>query len=93
MSLPSTTNPDLWITWTDQEEFTGTPFPGMGPQLYAEVVSNISAEYYALGTLGANSVPTYADTPATVNAVDPFGGWTSQQGYASLPAVPGLTYQ
>ena len=41
------------------------------------------SEVFAAGTLGTVSVPTYANTPATVNAVDPFSGWTSQD---ALPA-------
>ena len=66
---------------------TNSPFPGIGP-----IPDKI---------LGANSIPTYADTPTTVNAVDPFGGWTDQKAFVAnsagvqvptmRPSVPGLT--
>lgn len=37
------------------------------------------SEVFAAGSLGTVSIPTYANIPATVNAVDPFAGWTVQQ--------------
>ena len=47
-------------------------------------------EVFTLGVLGLVSVPTYSNTPATVNAVDPFGGWTSQQ--ELVPSSFGSTF-
>lgn len=51
-----------------------SPFPGIGP-----IPDKIT---------GASSIPTYADVPVTINAVDPFyvgtypngGGWVAKMG-------------
>jgi hypothetical protein len=84
-----------WRAWTDQNGGTlptapnppGTPwientmFPGVQP--ISDLIN------------GSTSIPPYANTPVTVNAVDPFGGWTSQQAgppnYVIRPVIPGLT--
>jgi hypothetical protein len=56
--------------------------------------------------LGSNSIPTYPNSPVTINAIDPFYvgtyptgyGWTSQREgtnvagpFTPRPAIPGLT--
>jgi len=62
-------------------------FPGVGP--ITDLIN------------GATSIPTYPNTPVTVNAVDPFGGWVDQQELTTnsggahtpvmRPAIAGLT--
>jgi hypothetical protein len=53
-----------WRAWTAQNggsqpgQTSPFPFPGVNP--ITDLIS------------GANSYPTYADTPTTINAVDPF---------------------
>jgi hypothetical protein len=79
-----------WISWTDQQETTGTPFPGMAPQLDVEIVGPVVQDYLTLGTLGTYSLPTYANVPTTVNAVDPWAGWTAQS-TTREPSVTGET--
>lgn len=90
-----------WRAWTNQGGGTmptapnppGTPyvgnsvFPGVGP--ISDLIS------------GTTSVPTYPNVPITVNAVDPFGGWTDQKALNTnsggaqtpvmRPAIAGLT--
>jgi len=66
---------------------TGVVFPGVGP--ITDLIN------------GATSIPTYPNTPTTVNAVDPFGGWMTQKELVTnsagaqvptmRPAIPGLT--
>jgi hypothetical protein len=72
-----------WRAWTAQlggsqpGQTSPFPFPGVGP-----IPDTVN---------GSTSIPTYPNVPVTVNAVDPFGGWTSQIPNSIRPTVPGLT--
>ena len=77
---------------------TNSPFPGVGP-------IGIGATPGPPGSSdiidGQQSYPKYANVPTTINAVDPFTGWTDQKELVTnsagtqtptmRPAIPGLT--
>ena len=101
-----------WRAWTNQgggslptapnppgtPYVTNTVFPGVGP-------IGIGATPGPPGSSdiidGQQSYPKYANVPTTINAVDPFTGWTDQKELVTnsagtqtptmRPAIPGLT--
>jgi hypothetical protein len=78
---------------------TGVVFPGVNP-IGVGVTPGPPGTQIGLID-GAQSFPTYANTPITINAVDPFAGWVDQKEFAAnsggaqtptmRPAIPGLT--
>jgi hypothetical protein len=99
-----------WRAWTAQGGGTmvtapnppGTPyipnslFPGVGP-----IIGTPAAPGKGDLIDGTLSIPPYPNVPVTVNAVDPFGGWTDQKAFVlnstgaqvpvMRPSIPGLT--
>lgn len=92
-STGNATNLTIWVadwrSWTNQ---SGGTLPGASPA-FPQVFPGVSPITDVIK--GVSSIPTYADTPVTINAVDPFGGWTAQQeagtGHTMRPVIPGLT--
>jgi hypothetical protein len=77
-----------WRSWTNQQEIeTGTLFPGQNAISDAEIITNNGSLIVTPATLGSYSIPTYSNVPTTINAVDPFVGWTCQQSEGQFGAA------